>query len=89
MPDKVMEEGGELGAMEKMKATKNTMTNAKALVGLVTLMKDTMSVMKANLEQIVKGGKDIGNDLEKMKEHGEKCAKAGKKAPYDCWVTIK
>lgn len=89
LPDKAKEEvnnSGDLGAMDKLRAVKNTATNCKnmaKLPELVTELKDTVADAIAEIQAACKELNAKKGDLANI---GKKCAAAKKVSPKDCYL---
>lgn len=89
LPDKVKGEinnAGDLGAMDKLRAVKNTSVNCKNMSKLPGLVKDFKDTIMGALADVQGAAKELEAKKSKLGDIGKKCSKDGKKTPKDCYL---
>lgn len=89
LPDKAKDElnnAGDLGAMDKMRAVKNTSLNCKNLAKLPGLINDLKDTVTGALADVQGSTKELNAKKDKLSDIGKKCSKDSKKTPKECYL---
>lgn len=77
---------GDLGAMDKIRAVKNTATNSKELAKLPAMVNGLKDTVTEALASIQGAGKELNAKKAKLAEIGKDCAAKDKTSPKDCYL---
>lgn len=89
LPDKAKDElgnAGDLGAMDKIRAVKNTGANCKNMAKLPSLITDLKDTVTAALEDVQGGSKELNAKKGKLSDIGKECNSKGKATAKDCYL---
>jgi hypothetical protein len=89
LPNKAKESvnnAGDLGAMDKISAIKNTATNCKNLGSLPSLVNELRLTVQNSLLEIQGASKELEESKSKLSEIGKKCSEKKLTSPKDCYL---
>ncbi len=77
---------GDLGAMDKMRAVKNTATNSKHMAKLPSLVTGLKDTIQEAFESIQGAGKELNDKKGKLSDIGKNCATKKLETPKCCYL---
>ena len=89
MPEKAkddLDKTDGLGAMDKMKAVKNSASNAKNMAKLPQLVADFKDTVQEALESVQGGTKELNAKKGDLSDIGKKCSEKGWESAKDCYL---
>lgn len=90
LPDKAKDalgSAGDLGALDKIRAVKNTASNCKELGKIPALVKDLQSTVTNAIKELQSAGKELNDKKAKLLEIRKKLLEKKANIPRDCYLT--